>query len=99
MLENMFNALDNADYIAGCDLATIEEAIRHECELSGDSLSFDATGNDSSRGKNTKHFEGNYFDAFRRPWVDIAPILNYDKDPFRRIYKIKESIIKKLKDL
>lgn len=98
MLENMFHALEAADYVAGCDLTTVEELVRHECEICGDSFSYDSTGCNSNGGWFTEHIEGNYLDAFRRPWINASPIQTNEKDPFRRVFKIKDLIIKKIEE-
>ena len=98
MLNNMYHGLNSADYIAGCDLDKVEEIVRHECEICGNSFSYDSVGVNSKGDIYTVHSEGNYLDAFSRPWIDIASPQIDEKDPFRRIYKIKDLIIKKLKE-
>lgn len=98
MLDNMHHGLNHGDYIAGCNLAAIEELVRHECEICGDSFSSDWVGVNSKGDSYTVHTEGNFLDAFSRPWIDIAPPQIDETDPFRRVYKIKDLIIKKLND-
>lgn len=96
MLQNMYYAIERADYIVGCDLSAIEEAVRKECEMSGYSFSNDMVGFSSDEGEYTVHDEGNYLDAFRRPWINLPSLVIHEKDPFRRIYVIKETMVQEL---
>ena len=96
MLQNMYYALERADYLVGCDLSAIEEVIRKECEISGYGFSEDMIGFSSAEGEYTVHNEGNYLDAFRRPWINLSSLEIHENDPFHRVYKIKEAMVHKL---
>ena len=98
MLQNMYHTLNAADYIAGCDLAAVEEMVRNECEICGDSFSDECESINSDGTLFTVFLEGNYLDVFRRPWISLPSLDSNETDPFRRIYKIKNLIIKNLND-
>ena len=95
-LENMYYALERADYLVGCDLSSIEEVVRKECEILGSGFSEDMIGFLSAQGEYTVHNEGHYLDAFRRPWINLPSLESHENDPFRRVYIIKEAMVHEL---
>ena len=96
MLNNMYYALRGSDYIVGYDVAAIENSIREECEIYGYSFSEDMIGVSSDKGLIPYHSEGYYLDAFRRPWINLPSINCDEKDPFRRVYKLKDVMVQEL---
>lgn len=76
MLPNMYYTLERADYIVGCDLSTIVRILQKECELSDKVV----------------HGGSNCMDAFERPWINLPSLEISEEDPFRRVYKIKETL-------
>jgi len=93
MLQNMYYALESADYIVGCNLSAIEDNIKNECEVSRYAFSEECVGFSTDKGEFAIHNEGYFLDSFNKPWIDLPQLDIKEKDPVKRVYGIKEIMV------